>query len=90
MNAADVLLVLGALVIAGFVGLLVVVVRATARTADNAREILVALEDIQARTSVLAQLDGMGNTDGGTRPPSPGSLGERAGNGSGEGTEVPS
>ena len=90
MNAADVLLVLGALVIAGFVGLLVVVVRATARTAENAREILVALEDIQARTSVLAELDGMGKTGDGTGSPAPGGRGQRAGNGSGDGTEVPS
>lgn len=39
--------------------LLVVVSRAAARTAANAQEILVALEEVRVRTAALAELDGV-------------------------------
>lgn len=46
------------------VGLLVVVSRAAARTASNAQEILLALQEVQARTAVLADLDALGEVTG--------------------------
>lgn len=47
----------GGLFAAVIVALLVVVSRAVMRTARNASELMVALEDVQARTKVLADLD---------------------------------
>ena len=88
MSSADVALLAGAFVILGLVGLLVVVMRATARTAENAREILVALEEIHASTSTLDQLHGAAQASDRTSAQLPGSTSQ--GNGSGAGTEVPS
>jgi len=88
MSGVDVALLVGGLVILGFVGLLVVVLRATSRTAENAREILAALEEIHANTSTLDQLDGAARMSGHASVQLPGSTPQ--GNGSGAGTEVPS
>ncbi|MEO7836114.1 MAG: hypothetical protein ABIS21_00555 [Acidimicrobiales bacterium] len=88
METADILLIAGALVIALFVGLLFVVLRATAKTAENAKEILLALEDITAKAKAIEQLDGAARSTQRTRSQLPGS--SPIGNGSGEGTEVPS
>lgn len=92
METVDILLIVGAFVIALFVGLLYVVLRATAKTAENAKEILIALEDITAKAKVLEELDGLAVSTERTRSQVPGSVPPRNGltNPSGEGTEVPS
>lgn len=92
MRATDVLLVAGALVIVGFIGLLVVVLKATARTAENAKEILMALDEIQTKTGALQELNqelnGVETASQRTSTQLRPAAGET--NGSGEETEVPS
>lgn len=92
METADILLIAGALVILLFVGLLSVVLRATAKTAENAKEILLALEQITAATQGLDQLDGAAQSvqRAGSQLPGAKPTGNGFGNGPGEGTEVPS
>lgn len=92
METADLLLIAGALVIALFVALLFVVLRATAKTAENAKEILLALEDITAKAKVLEQLDGaaLSTQRSRSRIPSSSAPGNGFTNPSGEGTEVSS
>jgi hypothetical protein len=92
METVDILLIAGALVIVLFVALLFVVLRATARTAENAKEILLALEDIATKAKVLEQLDGAAQSTQRARSQLPGSTptGNGSGNSAGEGTEVPS
>ncbi|HUR17755.1 MAG TPA: hypothetical protein VMZ51_02315 [Acidimicrobiales bacterium] len=88
METADILLIAGALVIVLFVGLLFVVLRATARTAENAREIMLALEDITRKVKVIEQLDGAAGSSELSRAQL--SSSGPVANGSGDGTEVPS
>ncbi|HVE45347.1 MAG TPA: hypothetical protein VNA57_01185 [Acidimicrobiales bacterium] len=94
METVDILLIAGAVMIALFVGLLYVVLRAAARTAENAKEILLALEDITRKVKVMEELEGaaesvqlshsqMSGTGTGTTSKVPA-------NGSGDGTDVPS
>lgn len=92
METYDIVLIAGALVIALFVGLMFVVLRATARTAESAKGILLALEEITAKTQVVQQLDGAANTTHqiGSQLPGTAPTGNGSGNGPGEGTEVPS
>ncbi|HUP71080.1 MAG TPA: hypothetical protein VM142_14900 [Acidimicrobiales bacterium] len=90
METADILLIAGALVIALFVGLLYVVLKATARTAENAKEILLALEDITRKVKVIEELDGAAESMDISRSELLGSGSAPAKNGSGDGTEVPS
>ncbi len=94
METVDILLIAGALVIALFVGLLYIVLQATARTAENAKEILLALEDITSKVRVIEELDAASDSAqlsrdqlSGSTPASPADVPT---NGSGDGTEVPS
>lgn len=94
METVDILLIAGALVIALFVGLLYIVLKATARTAENAKEILLALEEITSKVKVIEELDAVADSAqlsraqlSGSGPASPAKVPT---NGSGEGTEVPS
>ena len=64
MSGWVVALVIGGLVAALLVGLLVVVYRAVVRTAENARELMVALEDVQKHTLVLSDLEATLRTTG--------------------------
>ena len=92
METADILLIAGAFIIVLFAGLLYIVLKATAKTAENAREIMLALEDITAKAAVLQQLDGAASSAAQARSQIPGSspTGNGAGNGAPGGTEVPS
>lgn len=94
METVDILLIAGALVIALFVGLLYVVLQATARTAENAKQILLALEDITSKVKVIEELDGAAESaqvsSSQLSPPGPASTASVPTNGSGDGTEVPS
>jgi uncharacterized membrane protein YccC len=49
--------VIGAVLAAGIVAILVWISRAVVRTAENARELIIALEQVQANTVVLADLE---------------------------------
>lgn len=48
---------IGAILAAGIVAILVWISRAVVRTAENARELIIALEQVQANTVVLADLE---------------------------------
>lgn len=48
---------IGAVLAAGIVAILIWISRAVVRTAENARELIVALEQVQANTIVLADLE---------------------------------
>ena len=48
---------LGGVLAAGIVALLVIISRAVTRTAANAKELIAALEQVQANTLVLADLE---------------------------------
>lgn len=60
MSAWAIVAVAGAVLGVLIIVLLVVVSRAVVRTAQNASELLVALEEVRAKTLVLAELDGHG------------------------------
>lgn len=90
METVDILLIAGALMLVLFVGLLYVVLKATARTAENAREIMLALEDITSKVRAIEELDGAAETMNLSRSELLGSGSAPATNGSGDGTEVPS
>lgn len=92
METADILLIAGAVVLALFAGLLYVVLKATTRIADNAREIMLALEDIAAKAQVLEQLDGAASSThrATSQLPDSAPTGNGSGKSAGEGTEVPS
>ncbi len=67
-------LVIGGAVIVLLLVLMTVVVRAAARVATQVQEVLVALEDVRAKTDGLATLDRMGDatiTDGAVTRPVP-------------------
>lgn len=94
METVDILLIAGALVIALFVGLLYIVLQATARVAENSKEILLALEDITSKVKVIEELDGAAESAQLSRAHLSGSTSTSTANGptngSGDATEVPS
>ena len=57
MSGWTVASIVGGVVAAGLIALLVVVYKAVLRTAENARQLVQALEEVQANTIVLADLE---------------------------------